>query len=169
MQLYTSQPGLILGRHIYAAEQVAEMVVENYKVRKGRHGGDTLTFNGYGSDETHSARRPNTRDPWVRSNYYAATWDQWGVFLSVLFAHDPAMRVGGYKRPYYTGSADFHFQTDGRFNQDMVLSHMREAGLFHGDHRFGFDPSLGGMSVHVSRCTKTLDDSTQCTARLVRR
>jgi hypothetical protein len=46
------------------------------------------------------------------SEYYAATWDQWGIVLGALFAIDPSARVPG----VYADGGDFHWQTGGRFN-----------------------------------------------------
>jgi hypothetical protein len=44
---------------------------------------------------------------------YAATWDQWGVFLGALFAIDPEMTcVGG---GHYKNEADFDYKTGARF------------------------------------------------------
>lgn len=58
----------------------------------------------------------------------AATWDQWGVFLGVLFARDDEMVT-----PYDKSGDAFHERTAHRFFQ---------AGIFpadaHGDHRFTF-------------------------------
>lgn len=142
---------------IYRMAAHAEMSLDNENWRKGRHGGPTLTFNGYGGS-VHSARRPNTRNQYVRETDYAATWDQWGVLLSQVFAADPEARVGGYLRPVYNGAADFHRQTDGRFVGVVWLGDLLD---FHGDHTFRFDPSLGGFTTHVSKCTK-------CSARIVR-
>lgn len=59
----------------------------------------------------------------------AATWDQWGVFLGILFSKDDSVTI---PRAYVDG-AQFDFRTDYRFDP---------AGEFpvdaHGDHRFEY-------------------------------
>ena len=63
-----------------------------------------------------SSRGPNSgrygMDDWSDK---AATWDQWGLFLSVLFEVDPAARVGGAKNPIYIDRDHFHWSTGGRY------------------------------------------------------
>lgn len=81
-----------------------------------------------------SRRRPNNRgqgDP----DAYAATWDQWGVFLGVLFDRDPKMVT-----PYYKDAAEFDYRTDYRFNPDGNDRGRNgyEPNDMHGDHTFRF-------------------------------
>lgn len=57
-----------------------------------------------------SPRRRNTGQSASRTDDYAATWDEWGIFLAELFRRDPATKC-----TYYRDAADFHWQTDGRF------------------------------------------------------
>lgn len=73
----------------------------------------------------------------------AATWDQWGVFLSVLFNVDNDMKAGSPTQPYYDGSADFDYKTDGRFSNPGVFPDDT-----HGDHTFRYS----GPGSHT--CTK---------------
>ena len=75
-----------------------------------------------------SRRRPNGGNRGAGDDY-AATWDQWGVFLSVLFALDPNM-----KTPYYADADDFHARTSDRF--DVMDFWPSDA---HGDHTFRFN------------------------------
>lgn len=54
---------------------------------------------------------------------YAATWDQWGVFLGALYQMDPDMKV-----PYYDSRDHFNYVTDYRFDteeerQEIALAH----------------------------------------------
>lgn len=58
-----------------------------------------------------SARRPNggTSNP-KTADGYAATWDEWGMFLAHLLEKDPDAIAGPYE-----GESDFHWQTDWRF------------------------------------------------------
>lgn len=60
---------------------------------------------------------------------YAATWDQWGVFLSVLFAKDDTMTVP----TAYRDAEQFDFRTMHRFDAPGVFP-----VDYHGDHRFDF-------------------------------
>jgi hypothetical protein len=75
------------------------------------------------------------------STGYAATWDQWGVFLAAIYAEDYDARCGGTaKRPVYANAGDFDYQTGFRFADD---SGDVEPGDFwpadaHGDHTFRF-------------------------------
>lgn len=80
-----------------------------------------------------SRRRPN----FGASDGYAATWDQWGVFLGFLFDLDPEMTCWAYK-----GSAEFHYATMGRFEDGWPSD-------AHGDHTFRYQ----GVSC-VQSCTK---------------
>lgn len=43
----------------------------------------------------------------------AATWDQWGIYLAVIFEADPTA-----KTDYYADAEDFHRQTGGRFDRE---------------------------------------------------
>lgn len=68
----------------------------------------------------------------------AATWDQWGVFLGILWRLDPNLKV-----PYYKDLGDFHFRTAHRFSGDGFPAD------YHGDHRFQFSGTL-----YQQECTK---------------
>jgi hypothetical protein len=58
-----------------------------------------------------STRRPNNREAWRETDDYAATWDEWGMFLAYLFDKDPDAIVPG----VYESGDDFHFKTGERF------------------------------------------------------
>jgi hypothetical protein len=73
----------------------------------------------------------------------AATWDQWGVFLSTLFAVDPKMVT-----PYYADAEHFHWSTGNRYAEfnladDHVKGHKWE---------FSGDSAGGGYMVHECAC-----------------
>ena len=69
-----------------------------------------------------SKRRPNRRsDP----DAYAATWDQWGVFIAALFVLDRTLTIPR----AYKDEREFHLRTDSRF----VRGWPEDA---HGDHTF---------------------------------
>lgn len=57
-----------------------------------------------------STRRPNSGSRGVGRDDYAATWDEWGIFLADLFEADPDIVC----QPY-NGAADFYYKTDGRY------------------------------------------------------
>lgn len=117
--------------------------------------------------EGESRRRPNSGASGATyASGYAATWDQWGVFLSILFDLDPNMVT-----PYYADRDEFNTRTAGRFQPDAVagMGHSSNANVInvtnyrgepihriadaywpadaHGDHTFR---AAGG---YVQKCT----------------
>lgn len=95
-----------------------------------------------------SRRRPNRQ---VDSGY-AATWDQWGVFLSVLFDLDGAGHTFGPSAPMFAGDAgspvyadrdDFHRKTGDRFVPGgIVTADTVDAFPVHGNPHDGTDPFM---------------------------
>lgn len=83
-----------------------------------------------------SRRRPNGGSYGATSDY-AATWDQWGVFLAELFDRDNSLATG-----FYTDADTFHRMTAGRFETGWPED-------AHGDHRF---KPYGFPGTH--KCTK---------------
>lgn len=77
-----------------------------------------------------SNRRPNCGTTGAADDY-AATWDQWGVFLAFLFYIDPNM-----KTPYYDDRDDFNFRTNVRFTKIGGGWHEIWPADYHGDHTF---------------------------------
>lgn len=65
--------------------------------------------------EGESGRRTNQRWYSGEQGVEAATWDQWGIYLAVIFDADPEA-----KTDYYADAEDFHTQTGGRFDRDCV-------------------------------------------------
>lgn len=61
-----------------------------------------------------SSRRPNSGGCGAGGDY-AATWDEWGMFLAALYELDPEMIAGSPSRPAYASRAAFHAATHGRF------------------------------------------------------
>lgn len=74
-----------------------------------------------------SKRRPNRRH---ESDEFAATWDQWGVFIAHLFSVDSDAVFGS----MYDGEDEFHYRTAYRF--DIEGFWPADA---HGDHRFRYN------------------------------
>ncbi len=72
-----------------------------------------------------SRRRPNGGN-YGAGDAYAATWDQWGIFLAVLFARDPALTCWA-----YDGAEAFGYATNWRF-ESLTLANS------HGDHTFRY-------------------------------
>ena len=110
-----------------------------------------------------SSRGPNSGQYGMDNYGKAATWDQWGLFLSVLFDADPDARVGGAKNPTYINRDHFHWSTGGRYlgtpDDDGVRGVDAPTGTFltsgkgyHRQHRW----TSGGSSVtgayYVSEC-----------------
>lgn len=128
MKLYMTQQATL--GNLWLGANRAKMYLCNERSHRSRYAEveATVEFNGYGSDEVHSRRRPNDRGD---TDFYAATWDQWGTLLSNLYFLDPTMKVGGYKHPYYRDADDFHMQTNDRFKRVFTLSDLDD---FHGDH-----------------------------------
>ena len=73
-----------------------------------------------------SKRRPNTGS-YGAADEYAATWDQWGVFIAHLFELDHSAEM-----TYYKDAGDFHYRTASRFDGGWPDD-------AHGDHRFKYD------------------------------
>lgn len=96
-----------------------------------------------------SRRRPNSGARGA-GDLYAATWDQWGVFLGYLFGIDPDMLT-----PYYADAADFDYKTDGRFDPNTRAMIDGEPAYWpadaHGDHTFDFSGTPGSQSC--TKCT----------------
>lgn len=71
----------------------------------------------------------------------AATWDQWGHFLGMLFGLDAAMVT-----PYYENADHFHWMTGGRFRDfDRADDHVK-------GHRWQHSGESVTGAYHVSEC-----------------
>lgn len=104
-----------------------------------------------------SRRRPNGGSSGAGSGY-AATWDQWGVFLGHIFRLDENAKCWA-----YTDADEFHYRTNNRFDlhenltANASLNVAYSEGLMltywphdaHGDHTFRF----AGVPCQQS-CTK---------------
>lgn len=74
-----------------------------------------------------SSRRPNNQQAWMEWDDYAATWDEWGMFLAYLFDKDPNATVPG----VYENGEDFHWKTNYRFGEDGVTPETQHGGAGH--------------------------------------
>lgn len=89
-----------------------------------------------------STRRPNNRGAWQEWDNYAATWDEWGMFLAYLFEIDPNAIVPG----VYESKEDFQYKTDWRF--DGLTPEQQHGGA---GHRWEFY-SVGVFSCKDENC-----------------
>lgn len=147
MKLHTDT---LTERDFYDAARIARVDFSRLdrKGSRSRDHGFDFTLTG------ESRRRPNAGTgpgDHIGPDDYAATWDQWGVFLSILFDRDPNATCAA-----YDGADDFHVRTDDRFdnngNSNVVDYWPNDA---HGDHRFEY----AGVPFQ-QECSK-------CTARQV--
>lgn len=117
---------------------------------------------------------PNRPNGWDRDrdgDVRAASWDQWGVFFSVLFDRDPDMVIGSVGNPTYANVYDFDRKTGGRFARHADVEGVRvdpNAGVLAGmdvytpsdlHHRHTFDYvgtlATGGARYRCRKCTAT--------------
>ena len=116
----------------------------------------TLTYSLHGSRQAkyafevtlrgESRRRPNSGKRGAADDY-AATWDQWGVFLGVLFDRDNNMSSRNYEN-----MGTFDLRTNYRFmpegdNRSAHSPYWPEDA--HGDHTFRYNGT-----PRQSECTK---------------
>jgi len=76
-------------------------------------------------------RRPNGGSSGAGSGY-AATWDQWGIFLAALYDQDPDMLCGSKSYATYENRKDFHYQTARRFDRGWPAD-------YHTNHTWDYD------------------------------
>jgi len=126
----------LTNRDLIDAANIARVEFDRWQDKGSRQRDHAFDVTLFGE----SRRRPNSRGN--HGGNFAATWDQWGVFLAVLFDRDPDMVT-----PYYDGPSDFHYKTDHRFDTggDVEGWWPHDA---HGDHTWG----NGGFGYRT--CTK---------------
>lgn len=143
MRIYTNE---ITWSTIFDAARKAGVTIDRNRSFTPRVGQEEGGYD-FGFDITlrgDSRRSPNYGTGPRGYDEKAATWDQWGVFLSWLLHIDNYAKIGGLKYPYYNGSADFDYKTDGRFSNPGVMPDDA-----HGDHTFRFD----GTSQSCTKCS----------------
>lgn len=74
----------------------------------------------------------------------AATWDEWGVFLAVLFDRDTLATIPG----VYENAEHFHWVTGNRFDALTMPADT------HKRHSFRYDGTSATGSYSVSNCTR---------------
>jgi len=71
-------------------------------------------------------------------DHYAATWDEWGIFLARVFRADPNAKAGA----YYANATNFHHKTGYRFVESFTVAQQ------HRRHRWEWN----GGGVNERRC-----------------
>lgn len=104
--------------------------------------GVTFTISTHGSRSRRAAYEIALQGDSNRSNASntgkAATWDQWGVFIDMLFEADDSLTIPR----AYENRFQFDFRTSYRFEDGEVPTDM------HGDHKFEF------IAPFMFQCTK---------------
>ena len=141
---------VITTANLFEAAHLARVDLVDYK----QHGSRSRTRAFNVKLEGESRRRPNGGSSATYGESggsgYAATWDQWGVFLGYLFEIDPRMVT-----PYYSNKRDFDHKTGSRFRVRGTWTDGDKRGTTHwprdahGDHTFRF----AGVPFEQS-CTK---------------
>lgn len=90
-----------------------------------------------------SSRRPNGGNRGAVSDAYAATWDEWGMFLGELFRRDPNAVVPS----VYESGEHYRWSTDGRFDALTPDRQHERAG-----HRWEHEGTVATGTYHVSTC-----------------
>lgn len=91
---------------IHEAARLARVSFETlseHRSRKRRHAFEVKLLGS-------SPSRPNSGHRGADSDEYAASWDEWGIFLAHLFSNDPLAVT-----PYDQSGAFFHWRTGNRF------------------------------------------------------
>lgn len=87
-------------------------------------------------------------------DYSAATWDEWGIVLGVLFDRDPRMIAGGPNG--YVGAIDYHWQTGHRFSRNEAepggAADVVTPATQHRRHRWEYSGETVTSTYHVSQC-----------------
>jgi hypothetical protein len=133
-------------RDIFDASRIARVTFDRFTEHgsRSRKRAFDVTLTG------ESNRRPNngTSHQTKGGDDFAATWDQWGVFLAVLFSRDPDMVT-----PYYADANEFHGQTAHRFDAEVHRTDADQTQWWptdaHGDHHFKYDGT-----PYEQKCTK---------------
>lgn len=119
--------------HLRAAAKTARVEME-YTTHGSRSRARAFNISLTGE----SRRRPQGGDTGAGTGY-AATWDQWGVFLAALFAVDDNMTCWA-----YDNAENFADKTGDRFAQSSAFP-----ADYHGDHTFRWN----GMESACNKCS----------------
>lgn len=136
MRIHTNLTAAMINQAARHA-QVSFERFDTHRSRTRRFGYDVLLTGS-------SSRRPNSGHFGAHSDVFAATWDEWGIFLGEIFGLDPIAHC-----TYYMGADDFHWQTGGRFRtlrwEDQCRDHKWDAL---GNYRFACGKCDARMQRH---------------------
>lgn len=120
---------------VYTAAGIAGATVETLTEHGSRSRARAFNVKLSGS----SSHRPNDRG---RSDCYAATWDEWGIFLAELFKRDDSVTVPN----VYPDAEVFHWMTGNRF-ESLTLAAQ------HRNHRWEYSGESVTGSYFVRQCS----------------
>lgn len=124
---------------IYKAARIARVEVEHLTEHGSRKRAHAFEVKLSGE----SRRRPNNNG--AHGDVFAATWDQWGVFLACLFDADNEITIPS----AYEDRENFQFKTDARFVKIGGGWDNYWPADAHGDHTFRY----AGIP-YTQSCTK---------------
>ena len=97
---------------------------------------------------TGDATHRNNAGPSGGLDSRAASWDQWGLFLAVLFDRDPSLTVPG----VYVDAGHFAWSTGSRFNVGNDGSPYIVGNDYHRLHRWEYTGTAVGDRYAVDTC-----------------
>lgn len=124
---------------IYKAARIARVEIEHLTEHGSRKRAHAFEVKLSGE----SRRRPNNNG--AHGDVFAATWDQWGVFLAYLFDADNEITIP----TAYVDRENFQFKTDARFVKIGGGWDNYWPADAHGDHTFRY----AGIP-YTQSCTK---------------
>lgn len=124
---------------IYKAARIARVEIEHLTEHGSRKRAHAFEVKLSGE----SRRRPNNNG--AHGDVFAATWDQWGVFLACLFDADNEITIP----TAYADRSDFQYRTDARFIKIGGGWEDYWPADAHGDHTFRY----AGIP-YTQTCTK---------------
>ena len=113
---------------IYEAARIARVTVEHLTEHGSRKRAHAFEVKLSGE----SRRRPNNNG--AHGDVFAATWDQWGVFLACLFDADDSIIIP----TAYEDRDQFQYRTDARFVKIGGGWENYWPNDAHGDHTFRY-------------------------------
>lgn len=92
-----------------------------------------------------SSRRPNNQGAWTEDDSYAATWDEWGMFLAEIFRRDPLAVIP----KVYESAEHFRWATCARFDTLEPAGQCSRSG-----HKWSFSVPVATGSYSVRQCQR---------------
>ena len=131
----------LTSQDVYNAARVARATVETLSEHGSRSRARAFEVKLSGE----SRRRPNGGNYGADRDVFAATWDQWGVFLQILFDADPDLTIPR----AYADRDEYVYRTDARFTKIGGGWADYWPADAHGDHTFRY----AGIP-YTQACTK---------------